>query len=241
MKRHRVTHLTALTALTLALSLAMAAAHAGGGVAAAAESAAKDAEVKLDAPPASKGLRVAVLTVVNPTGEADADKIMEDVLRERFKDFDRSKAIFLMPSDVERLLADANALDRASRITDRWSRTGNLDSTAIGGLDSLLIADAVLCIKIGEWETKRYHNIGEGQSYSMVGLHFALFGISNKKKLWTKDVREQRLAREIDLSSATVGYDDTGRIQTPNANDPPRIHDVASDLVRDALKKFPTK
>ena len=236
MKRYRVTHLTALAALTLALSLAMAAAQAG--------AAKKDAEVKLDAPPAppaSKGMRVAVLPVVNPTAEADADKIMEDVLRERFKDVDRSKAIFLLPSDVERLLADANALDRAFRITDRWSRTGNVDSTGIVGLDSLLIADAVLFIKIGEWETKRYHNIGEGQSYSTVGLHFALFGIRDKKKLWSKDVREQRLAREIDLSSATVGYDDTGRIQTPNANDPPRIHDVASDLVRDALKKFPTK
>jgi len=45
----------------------------------------------------------------------------------------------------------------------------------------------------------------------------------------------------MDLSSATIGYDETGRIQTPGSTDPPRVHDVASDLVRDALKKFPNK
>ena len=239
MKRYRVTHLTALAiGLALGFSLVVTAASPGGAFAA---SAAKGAEVKLDAPPAPKGIRVAVLPVVNGSGEADADKIMEDVLQEQFNDVDRSKAVFLMPADVERVLDEANALDRASRITNRWAKTGALDSTAIGGLDSLLIADAVLCVKVSEWETKRYHNIGEGQSYTTVGLHFTLFGIRDKKKLWSKDVREQRLARELDLSSATVGYDETGRIQTPNANEPPRIHDVASDLVRDALKKFPTK
>ena len=238
MKRYRVTH---LIALTLAFSLTMAAAPRGGAVAAGDAGAAKKAEVKLDETPASKGMRVAVLPVVNATGEADVDKIMEDVLRERFSEMDHKKAMFLMPADVEPLLAGANALDRASRITNRWAKSGTLDSTALAGLDSLLIADAVLCVKISEWETKRYHNIGEGQSSTTVSLHFALFGIRDKKKLWSKDVREQRLAREIDVSSATVGYDDTGRIQTPNANEPPRIHDVASDLVRDALKKFPTK
>ncbi len=200
--------------------------------------AAKDPEIK---PAAPKGLRVAVLPVVNRTGEADADKIMEDVLRERFKDVDRSKALFLMPADVERVLGDANKLDRASRVTEHWSDTGALDSTAIVGLDSLLIADAVLLIKISEWETKRVHNIGQGQSFTTIGLQFALFRIRDGKKLWTKEVREQRLADEIDLSSSTVGYDETGRIQTANANEPPRVHDVASDLVRDALKKFPTK
>jgi hypothetical protein len=38
-----------------------------------------------------------------------------------------------------------------------------------------------------------------------------------------------------------VGYDETGRIQTPGANEPPRVEAVASDLVREALKKFPNK
>jgi len=205
--------------------------------------AAKEPEVKLDAPPvpAPKGLRVAVLPVVNGSGDADADKIMEDVLRERFNDVDHERAVFLMPGDVERVLTDANALDRALSVTDRWSRVGKLDSTAVNGLDSLLVADAVLCIKITEWETKRVHNVGEGQSSTTIGLHFALYGIRDKKKLWTKEVREQRLAREIDLTNSSVGYDGTGRIQTPNANEPPRTHDVASDLVRDALKKFPNK
>ncbi len=222
--------------LALAISLVLIAA---GGVPTA--GAAKDPEIKLDAPAAAKGLRVAVLPVVNGTAEVDADKIMEDVLRERFNDFDHSKAVFLMPADVERVLTDANAIDRAYGITNRWSKSGTLDSTSIGGLDSLLIADAVLCIKISEWETKRAHNIGEGQSSTTIGFHFALYGIRDKKKIWGKEVREQRLAREIDLTSSTVGYDETGRIQTANANEPPRVHDVASDLVRDALKNFPKK
>ncbi len=207
----------------------------------AARPAAKEPVIKLDQPAATKGLRVAVLPVVNGSGDADVDKIMEDVLRERFQEVDHAKAIFLLPGDVERILTDSNSLDRALQVTDRWSKVGSLDSTAVRGLDSLLIADAVLCIKITEWETKRVHNIGEGQSSTTIGIHFALFSIRDKKKLWTKEVREQRLAREIDLSSGTIGYDDTGRIQTANATEPPRVQDVASDLVRDALKKFPNK
>jgi hypothetical protein len=224
-------------AIALVLSLALSATAQGevekGG--------AKPPEVKLDAPSAKKGIRVAVLPVLNGTAEMDADKIMEDVLREQFGLVDPSRAIFLMPADVERILTDTNTLDRASRITERWSRNGALDSTAIGGMDSLLVADAVLCVKIGEWETNRVHNVGQGQSSTTIGLHFALFSIKDRKKIWTKDVREQRFAREMDLSSATVGYDDTGRIQTPGATEPPRVHDVATDLVRDALKKFPNK
>ena len=201
----------------------------------------KKPEVKLDAPASPKSLRVAVFPVVNGTGEVDAVKIMEDVLGERFKEVDRAKAIFLMPGDVERILSNANRLDRALRVTDRWSKSGVLDSASVSGLDSALVADAVLLIKISEWETKRFHNIGEGQSYTTIGLHFALFGIKDRKKTWSKEVREQRLAQEIDASSGMVSYDATGRIQSPNATDPPRVHDVASDLVRDALKKFPTK
>ena len=235
MKRTRPLH---STLLALAFPLVLAVFLLCGFGAARAE---KEPEVKLDAPAVTKGLRVAVLPVVNGTGEFDADKIMEDILRERFKEVDRSRGVFLLPADVERVLGDADALDRGWRLTDRWSKSGVLDSTAIAGMDSLLIADAVLLIKIGEWETKRAHNISEGQSSTTIGLHFALFGIRDRKKLWSKDVREQRFAREMDLTSSTVGYDDTGRIQTPNANEPPRVHDVASDLVRDALQKFPKK
>ena len=203
--------------------------------------AAKEPEIKLDAPPVSKVLRVAVLPLVNATSDVDADKIMGDVLQERFAETDHDKFVFLLPADVERVLSDANALDRALQVTDRWSKNGALDTTAVSGLDSLLVADAVLCVKITEWETKRAHNVSEGQSSTTIGLHFALFGIRDRKKMWTKEVREQRLAREIDVTNSSVGYDGTGRIQTPGANDPPRVEAVASDLVRDALKKFPNK
>jgi hypothetical protein len=199
-------------------------------------------EVKLEAPPAKgKGLRIAVLPVVNNTAEEDAGKIMEDVLRETFHEVDPAKFVFLMPEDVQRVLSDANAMDRADRVTGRWSRNGSLDSAAVGGLDSLLIADDVMCIKISEWETKRAHTVGEGQSSTTIALHFALFSIRDRRKIWSKDEREQRLAHEMDISSGTVGYDETGRIQTAGATDPPRVQDVATDLVKDALKKFPIK
>jgi hypothetical protein len=201
----------------------------------------KEPEIKLDAPPAAKVLRVAVLPLVNGTAEVGADKIMGDVLQERFAETDHDKFLFLLPDDVERILNNANALDRALQVGDRWSRNGTLDTLAISGLDSLLVADAVLCIKITEWETKRAHNVSEGQSSTTIGFHFALFGIRDKKKMWTKEVREQRFAREIDVTSSSVGFDETGRIQTAGANDPPRVEEVASDLVRDALKKFPNK
>jgi len=200
----------------------------------------KKPEVKVDLPAPTKGLRVAVLPVVNGTGEADADKIMEDVLREQFQEVPKERAVFLMPQDVERLLKDANT-DRAERVADRWSRYGVLDSTAVLGLDSLFVADALLLIKISEWETKRVHNVGEGQSSTTIGLHMALYRIKDKKKLWSKDPREQRLARELDLTNSSVGYDDTGRIQTPRANEPPRVEEVVSDLIREALKKFPNR
>ena len=200
----------------------------------------KKPEVKVDLPAPTKGLRVAVLPVVNGTGEADADKIMEDVLREQFQEVPKERAVFLMPQDVERLLKDANT-DRAERVADRWSRYGVLDSTAVVGLDSLFVADALLLIKISEWETKRVHNVGEGQSSTTIGLHMALYRIKYKKKLWSKDPREQRLARELDLTNSSVGYDDTGRIQTPRANEPPRVEEVVSDLIREALKKFPNR
>ena len=197
-------------------------------------------EAKLDLPATTKGLRVAVFPVVNATEEHDADKIMEDILREQFGEVDKDRAVFLMPADVERVLSDANT-DRADRLTTRWSRNGTLDSTAVVGLDSLLVADAVLLIKVSEWETKRAHNVGEGQSSTTIGLHMALYRIRDKKKIWSKDPREQKLARELDLTNSTVGWDETGRIQTPRANEPPRVDEVATDLVREALKKFPDK
>ena len=237
MKKNRSIHFTAL-ALAFAWTVAP---NPMTGIARAEKEPEAKPEVKLDAPASTKTLRVAVLPVINASGDEDAVKIMEDVLNERFKDVDRSKAIFLMPGDVERILSDANRLDRALRVTDRWSKRGTIDSTAFAGLDSVLVADAVLLIKVNEWETKRFHNIGEGQSHTTISLHFALFGIKDRKKIWGKEVREQRFAQEIDASSGMVGYDATGRIQSPNATDPPRVHDVASDLVRDALKKFPTK
>lgn len=239
MSCHRPYRSAAFALLASLTLLAAGAAPAPG--ATAAPAAAKEPAVQLDQPAATKGLRVAVLPVVNGSGDADADKIMEDVLREQFPLVEHAKAVFLLPGDVERVLTDSDALDRALRVTERWSKYGTLDSTAVRGLDSLLVADAVLCVKVTEWETKRVHNIGEGQSSTTIGIHFALFGIRDKKKLWTKEVREQRLSRELDLSSGTIGYDDTGRIQTSNVTDPPRVQDVATDLVRDALKKFPNK
>jgi hypothetical protein len=227
-----------LPALLLALSAATLAPIAQ---AATAAPPAKEPEVKLEQASVPKGLRVAVLPVVNGSGEEDATVIMEDVLREEFKKVDPSRAMFLMPEDVERVLDDLHAEDRASRLTDRWGRYGTLDSTAIVGLDSLLVADAIMLIQVSEWETKRAHNIGEGQSNTTINIHFALYRIRDKKKIWSKDEREQRFAREMDVSSSTVGYDETGRVQTPNANEPPRVHEVATDLVRDALKKFPIR
>lgn len=235
MKRHR-SILPAALALLFALVLCL-----GPRGVLPASAANKEPEVKLDLKTPAKGIRVAVLPLVNGTGEADVEKIMEDVLGEELRAVDVSRAVFLLPSDVERVLADANALDRADRVAGRWSRNGMLDSTAIAGLDSLLIADAVMVIKVTEWETKRVHNVGEGQSSTTVGLHLALFNIKDKKKIWSKDVRDQRMAREMDLTNSTVGYDGTGRIQTPGANEPPRIHDVVTDLLREALKKFPNK
>jgi len=202
----------------------------------------KGSEIKLDSPPAaSKALRIAVLPTANHTSEVDAVKIFEDIFSERVKEMDKAKAIFLLPADVERILASRDAVDLAYRITDVWAKRGSLDSTAIGGLDSLLVVDAVMCVKISEWETKRFHNVGEGQSYTTVGFSFALFGIRDRKPMWSKEVREQRLAPEIDLSSGAYTYDATGRLQSPSANEPPRAQDVASDLIRSAFKKFPAK
>jgi len=115
------------------------------------------------------------------------------------------------------------------------------EPTAIGGLDSLLMVDAVLCLKISEWESRRVPVIGAGQSSSTVALSMAVFDIRSKARIWGKNTREQRFAAELDASSSHVNYDETGFIQRSSDSAPPRIEAVASDLVRDALKTFPTK
>ena len=196
--------------------------------------------------PVAKGdkapsLRVAILPYENSSPDVGASKMMDDIMREQVKRVDRSKATFVFPSDVERILADHNKTDIVYRITDKWGRTNTLDSTAIGGLDSLLQVDAVLCVKISEWETHRVPVVGAGQSSATVALSLAAFDVRTKARIWAKAPREQRFAAEHDVSSANVNYDETGFIQRKSDSNPPRIEVVASDLVRDALKNFPKK
>jgi len=193
-----------------------------------------------EAPPA-KSVRVAVLPLVNESGDFGAPKILEDVLKGQFKEFDPKRATFLMPPDVERILEAHNALDRAYAITERWAKSGTLDSTAVGGLDSLLQVDAILCVKVNEWENHIVNQIGAGESSTTIALAFTLFDIKSMKKAWHKEPREQRFAKEIDASSGAVNYDETGVIQTRSVISPPRYQDVAADLVRTAFKKFPQK
>ncbi len=200
---------------------------------------AKKEETK-DQPPA-KAIRVAILPVVNGSADVGAPKIMEDVLRDRLKEVPAERATFLQPTDTERVLNDRNALYRAYAINDRWSKYGTLDSTSVAGIDSLLMADAILCVRIAEWENNRVSVIGRGESNATIGLQFALYDIQSMKKLWSKDPREQRFSQELDPSSGAVNYDETGFIQSRNVTDPPRYEDVASDLVRSAFKKFPQK
>jgi len=164
---------------------------------------------------------------------------MEDIMRDQLKKVDASRATFLQPGDVERLLSDRDALARIDIINDRWTKDGSIDSTAIGGLDSLLAVDAILLVKIREWENRRVPVVGAGQSHATVALSFALFDPRTRKLLWSKSPREQRFSAELDASSANVNYDETGVIQRKSDNAPPRFEAVAGDLVRDAFKKFP--
>lgn len=188
---------------------------------------------------AAKAIRVAVLPLMNGTQEALASQVVNEALQGELKDAAAGKATFLLPSDTERILSSLNAFDRAYRIAERWSHDASLDSSAIVGLDTLLVSDAVLCVKISEWEIKRITQIGAGQSYTIVGLSFALYDIRSKKLLWKKEAREQRLAPEYDVSSGQVSYDETGQIQSRSTNEPPRPKDVTEDLIRSAFKKFP--
>jgi hypothetical protein len=186
-------------------------------------------------------IRVAIMPLVNGSPDIGATKIMEDVLRDQLHEIPAERATFLQSPDTERLLTDRSALDRAYTLNERWSKYGTLDSTAVRGLDSLLMADAILCVKVAEWENVRVNVVGRGESNTTVGLQFALFDLRSLKKTWKKEPREQRFAHEVDPSSGSVTYDETGYIQSRSVTDPPRFEDVANDLVRSAFKKFPQK
>ena len=186
----------------------------------------------------AKSLRVAIMPILNSSPEVGAPKIMLDILRDRLKEVPADRATFLYPPDTERLLLDRDATERGDVILNTWSDYGRLDSTAIG-IDSILTVDALLFVKVAEWENTRVNTIGRGESNTTVGLQFALFDLQTLKKTWWRDPREQRFAQEIDVSSGTVNYDETGYIQSRNVTDPPRYEDVAADLVRNAFKNFP--
>ncbi len=194
---------------------------------------AKDEEKK------APSLRVAVMPFVNTTDDMGASRIMGDIMRDQLKKVDSDKATFLQPGDVEALLSDRDALTRVDIINDRWAKNGSIDSTAIDGLDSLLAVDAILLVKISEWENHRVPVVGMGQSHATVALTFALVDPRTKKVLWSKKPREQRFSPEMDASSSNVNYDETGVIQRKSDNAPPRYETVAGDLVREAFKKFP--
>ena len=193
---------------------------------------------KAESPPA-KSIRVAIMPIVNGSADVGAPKIMGDILHDRLKEIQTERASFLQPSDTERLLEARNAADKIYTLNDKWSKYGTLDSTAVDGIDSLLTADAILFVKVSEWENVRVNQIGRGESNTTVGLQFALFDLGTRKRTWSKNPREQRFAQEVDVSSGAVNYDETGYIQSRKVTDPPRYEDVASDLVRSAFKKFP--
>lgn len=186
-------------------------------------------------------IRVAIMPIINRSAELSATKIMEDIIHERLKTAQTDRVRFLQPTDTERILTSRNAIDRAERLNDRFSKYGTLDSTAVVGLDSLLQSDAILFVKVAEWENLRVSVVGKGESNTTIGLEFALFDLKSLKKTWAKAPREQRFAQEVDPSSGAVQYDETGYIQSRNVTDPPRYEDVASDLIRSAFKKFPDK
>jgi hypothetical protein len=187
----------------------------------------------------AKSLRVAILPIVNASPEVGADKIMGDILRDPLKEVPADRATFLYPADTERLLSGHDALDRLSVVLDTWSDYGRLDSTAAAGFDSLIMADAVLFVKVSEWENVRVNTIGRGESSTTVGLQLALFDLRTGNRIWWREPREQRFAQEIDVSSGSVNYDETGYIQSRNVTDPPRYEAVATDLLRTAFKRFP--
>ena len=230
MRRHRPLRPSWIrSALVIALCVALAPGLAQ----------AKDEKKDKAAPAGGNAITVAVFPYVNGTEELGATKMMEDVLRTQLKAIDRGRAIFIMPAEVEQRLTDHDQLARIDRINDRWDRTGTIDSTALVGVDSLLMVDAILLVKIKEWENHRVPVVGAGQSHTTISLQFALYDPKTQKILWAKNPREQRFAAEMDASSANINYDETGVIQRKSDNAPPRYEAVANDLVRDAFKKFP--
>jgi len=234
MKRIRFTRAGALCLSALALVLLFS------GVAAKDEKVVKsDDKGKGDA--AGKPLRVAILPPVNRSAESLALDTINQALKAKVKALPPSKGTFILPDDAMRVLDQAGETDRALRLTERWSKDAVLDSTAISGLDSLLLADAILCVKVSEFEVKRVTKIGAGESYTTIGLEFALFDARDKKRLWTKAVREQRAAPALEGSVGSVSYDETGNIESRTANQPPRPKDVAEDLILAAFKNFPKK
>ena len=130
---------------------------------------------KKEAPlPPAKPIRVAIMPVVNSSADVGAPKIMEDILHDRLKEIPADRATFLQPTDTERLLEARNASDKIYSLNDKWSKFGTLDSAAVDGIDSLLTADAILFVKVAEWENVRVNQIGHGESNTTVGLQFAL-------------------------------------------------------------------
>ena len=184
-------------------------------------------------------LRVAIMPILNSSPEVGAPKIMEDILRDQLKEVPAERATFLYPPDTERLLDQRDATERGNVLLNTWSDYGRLDSTAAAGLDSVVMSDAILFVKVSEWENVRVNTVGRGESNTTVGLQFAMFDLRTGKKTWWRNPREQRFAEEIDVSSGSVTYDETGYIQSRNVTDPPRYEDVAADLIRNAFKKFP--
>jgi hypothetical protein len=191
------------------------------------------------APASVPSIRVAVLPPMNSTEEQGADRILEDILRDNLKKIEPARATFIFPNDVERALTDHDQLFRIDQVNEKWSRQSQVDSTGIGGLDTLLMVDAILVSNIREWENHRAAVVGTGASHTTVALSFALLDPRTKKVLWTKSPREQRFASEVDGASSNTQYDATGMIQRKSDNAPPRYEAVANDLTRDAFKKFP--
>ncbi len=194
---------------------------------------------KDDKAPAGPSLRVAVFTPLNSSEEQGAGRVLEDLLKDNLKKVEAARATFIYPSDVERALTDHDQVFRIDQLSERWARNGQIDSTAIAGLDTLLMVDAILVTQIREWENHRSVVVGTGPSHTTVSLSFALLDPRTKKVLWTKSPREQRFASELDAASSNAQYDETGVIQRKSDNAPPRYEVVANDLVRDAFKKFP--
>jgi hypothetical protein len=178
---------------------------------------------------------------MNGSQDLGAPKIMGDILRDQLKIVPADRAAFLLPFDSERILSERGQLVLGDRLTTKWGKYGTLDSTAVAAIDSIFTLDAILFVKVTEWENHRVTVIGAGDSNTTVGLSFACYDVKTLKKIWFKEPREQRFGQEIDASSGAVNYDATGFIQNKRATDPPRYEDVAADLVRDAFKKFPAK